>query len=67
MVMLEGEDLGKLFLTTSGNFQEGLDQSTQNRRACMRNLTTVEEAKEVCRDRSKWKEVISVYPKGKWA
>jgi hypothetical protein len=28
---------------------------------------TVEEAKGVCKDRSKWKEVISAYPKGKRA
>jgi hypothetical protein len=28
---------------------------------------TVEEAKGVCKDRSKWKEVISAYPKGKQA
>jgi hypothetical protein len=28
---------------------------------------TVEEAKDVCKDRSKWKEVISAYPKGKRA
>jgi hypothetical protein len=26
---------------------------------------TVEEAKGVCKDRSKWKEVILAYPKGK--
>jgi hypothetical protein len=31
----------------------------------MRNLLTVEEAKGVCKDRNKWKEVISEYPKGK--
>jgi hypothetical protein len=30
-----------------------------NRRACMRNLTTVEEAKGVCKDRNKWMEVIN--------
>jgi hypothetical protein len=30
----------------------------------MRNLMTVEEAKGVCKDHSKWKEVISAYPKG---
>jgi hypothetical protein len=42
-------------------------RSTRNRRACMRNLMTVEEAKDVCKDRSKWKEVISSYPKGKRA
>jgi hypothetical protein len=28
---------------------------------------TVEEAKGVCKDRRKWKEVISAYPKGKRA
>jgi hypothetical protein len=28
---------------------------------------TVEEAKGVCKDRSKWKEVISAYPKEKRA
>jgi hypothetical protein len=33
----------------------------------MRNLMTVEEGKDVCKDRSKWKEVISAYPKGKRA
>jgi hypothetical protein len=38
-----------------------------NRRACMRNLMTAEEATGVCKDRSKWKEVISAYPKGKRA
>jgi hypothetical protein len=31
----------------------------------MSNLKTVEEVKGVCKDRSKWKEVISAYPKGK--
>jgi hypothetical protein len=41
--------------------------STRNRRAYMRNLMTVEEAKGVCKDRRKWKEVISAYPKGKRA
>jgi hypothetical protein len=30
-------------------------KSTRNRRACMRNLMIVEEAKGVCKDRSKWK------------
>jgi hypothetical protein len=28
---------------------------------------TVQEAKGVCKDRSKWKEVISAYPNGKRA
>jgi hypothetical protein len=45
--------------------EKGQVRSTRNRRVCMRNLMTVEEAKSVCKDRSKWKEVISAYPKGK--
>jgi hypothetical protein len=40
-------------------------RSTRNRRACMRNLIKVQQAKGVCRDHSKWKEVISAYPNGK--
>ena len=32
------------------------------RRACMKRLMTVDEAKEVCRDRSVWRSVISDYP-----
>jgi hypothetical protein len=40
-------------------------RTTRNWRACMRNLMTVEEAKDVCKDRNKWKKVISAYPKGK--
>jgi hypothetical protein len=37
--------------------EKGQVKCTRNRRACMR---TVEEAIGVCKDRSKWKEVISV-------
>ena len=32
------------------------------RRACMKRLMTVDEAKEVCRDRSVWRSVLSDYP-----
>jgi hypothetical protein len=39
--------------------EKGQVKSTRNRRAWMRNLMTVQEAKDVCKDRSKWKEVIS--------
>jgi hypothetical protein len=42
-------------------------KSIRNRRSCMRNVMTVDEAKGVCKDRNKWKEVISAYPKGKRA
>jgi hypothetical protein len=47
--------------------EKGQVRSTRNRRACMRTLMTVEEAKGVCKDRSMWKDVISDYPKGKRA
>ena len=32
------------------------------RRACMKKLMTVDDAKEVCRDRSVWRSVLSDYP-----
>jgi hypothetical protein len=47
--------------------EKGQVKSTRNRRVCMRNLMKVQEAKGVCKDRSKWKEVISTYPNGKRA
>jgi hypothetical protein len=47
--------------------EKGQVKSTRNWQACMRNLITVEEMIGVCKDRSKWKEVISAYPKGKRA
>jgi hypothetical protein len=37
--------------------KEGV-RSTKCRRACMR----VEEAKDVCRDRVKWRSILSAYP-----
>jgi hypothetical protein len=40
--------------------EKGQVRSTRNP-----NLMTVEEAKGVCKDRSKWKEVISAHPKEK--
>ncbi|XP_063542355.1 uncharacterized protein LOC134750982 [Cydia strobilella] len=45
--------------------KKGQVKSTLNRRACMRNVMKVKEAKEVCQDRSKWKSVVSAYPSGK--
>jgi hypothetical protein len=57
VVILEGENL---FLDQIGEvLEKGQVKSTRNRRACMRILMTVEEAKGVCKDRSKWKEVVS--------
>jgi hypothetical protein len=47
--------------------EKGQVKSSRNRRTCMTNLMKVEEGKDVCKDRSKWKEVISAYPNGKLA
>jgi hypothetical protein len=49
----------RTFLDQIGEvLEKGQVRSTRNRRACMKNLMTVEEAKGVCKDRSKWKKVI---------
>ena len=32
------------------------------RKACVKRLMTVDEAKEVCRDRSVWRSVLADYP-----
>jgi hypothetical protein len=60
----------RTFLDQIGEvLEKGQVKSTRNRRACIRNLMTVEEACvcDVCKDRCKLKEVISAYPKGKRA
>jgi hypothetical protein len=60
----------RIFLDQIGEvLEKGQDKSIRNRRACMRNLMKVQEAKGVCvcKDRSKWKEMISAYPNGKRA
>ena len=38
---------------------------TRNRRACMIRCINVNEAREVCNDRSGWRSVVSAYPYGK--
>jgi hypothetical protein len=60
-VMLEG----RIFLEIGEVLEKDQVKSTRNRRACMKILMTVAEAKGVCKDRGKWKEVISAYPKRK--
>jgi hypothetical protein len=56
----------RTFLDQIGEvLEKGQVMSTRNRRACIRNLMTLEEAKGVCKDRSKWKKVIFAHPKGK--
>ena len=44
--------------------KNGQVKSTLNRRSCMKGLMSVEEAKVVCKDRGKWKDVVSAYPYG---
>ena len=46
--------------------QKGWVRSTRNRRACMTRCMNVDEAKGVCKDRSRWRSVVSAYaPMGK--
>ena len=42
--------------------QKGRVCSTLNRRACMTRCMNVEEAKVVCKDRSRWRSVVSACP-----
>ena len=50
--------------TVSKILQEGHVKSMRiHRRTCMKRLMTVDEAKEVCRDRSVWRSVFSDYPR----
>ena len=49
--------------TVSKILEEGHLKSMRTpRRACMKRLMIVDEAKEVCRDRSVWRSVLSDYP-----
>ena len=45
--------------------QKGQVRSTRNRRACMTRCMNVGEAKGVCKDRSRWRSVVSAYAMGK--
>ena len=42
--------------------KEGNVLSTRNRWRCMRTCASFEEAREVCKDRSVWRSVLSAYP-----
>ena len=49
--------------TVSKILEEGHVKSMRTlRRACRNRLRTVDEAKEICRDRSVWRSVLSDYP-----
>ena len=38
--------------------------SAHNRRACMRRIMDVKEARELCKNKGKWRSVVSAYPGG---
>ena len=42
--------------------RDGKVPSTRRKRACMKNVMNVCEAKSVCKDRSVWRSVLSAYP-----
>ena len=42
--------------------QKGQVRSTRNRRVCMIRCMNVDEARGVCKDRSRWHSVVSAYP-----
>ena len=44
--------------------QKSQVRSTRNRRACMIRCMNVVEARGVCKDRSRWRSVVSAYPHG---
>ncbi|GBP21692.1 hypothetical protein EVAR_16240_1 [Eumeta japonica] len=45
--------------------KEGQSLSTRNRQAYMKRLMDVSEAREIFKDRTMWKSIISIYPTGK--
>ena len=49
--------------------QKGRVRSTRNRRACMTRCMNVDtdEAKGVCKDRSRWRSFVFAYPQGRKA
>ena len=47
--------------------QKGQVRSARDRRACMIRCTNVDEAGGICKDRSRWRFVVSAYPHGKKA
>ncbi|GBP88216.1 hypothetical protein EVAR_89871_1 [Eumeta japonica] len=48
-----------------GILKKGQILSTRNRRACIKRLMDVSEAREICKDRTIWKPMVSAYPYGK--
>ncbi|GBP05862.1 hypothetical protein EVAR_5150_1 [Eumeta japonica] len=50
-----------------GIFKKDQILGTLSRRACMKRLMDVSEAREIRKDRNLWKSVVSAYPSGKQA
>ncbi|GBP56939.1 hypothetical protein EVAR_33996_1 [Eumeta japonica] len=48
-----------------GILKNGQILSTRNRRDCKKKLMGVSEAREVCKDHTMWKSIVSAYSSGK--
>ncbi|GBP67726.1 hypothetical protein EVAR_40497_1 [Eumeta japonica] len=51
--------------TVSGHIKKnGQSLSSRNRRACMKRLMDVSEARQICKDRTIRQSIVSAYPSG---
>jgi hypothetical protein len=66
-VWLEGNDLGKNFLSKLGKVYRRARSSVPETDERVWGFWWQWKKRKVCKDRSKWKELISAYPKGKRA
>ena len=58
----------RIYIDSIGEvLQKGQGCSNRNRRACMTRCMYVDEAKGVCKNRSRWRSVVSAYPREKTA
>ncbi|GBP33070.1 hypothetical protein EVAR_18548_1 [Eumeta japonica] len=48
-----------------GILNKGQILATRNRQACMKRLMDVSEGREICKERTMWKSIVSAYPSGK--
>ena len=56
------EDQIKRVLSLLLILPSGKIKSTRHQRKCMEGLVSVEEAKEICKSREKWRSILSAYP-----
>lgn len=53
----------RTYLEQIGNiFKKGQIRCIKNNQACIKRMMQVEEAKQVCWERSKWSVMVSAYP-----